>query len=144
VNPQRLKPIRQLAQEREDEQARQFAEQQRALEAQEQRLAELRRYAGEYATPPVGECTSAALLINRRAFSAKLDDAVAQQSRHVEKARGSCEIERARLLIASREVGALDRLAASYDAQERKLDERKSQRELDDHAQRVFRKRYGE
>jgi len=140
MNPHRLKPIQRLAQEREDEQARQLAEQQRTLDAHEQRLVELRRYAAEYAAPPVGESTSAALLINRRAFAEKLDSAVAQQSRHVEKARGSCEIERARLLLASREVSVLDKLAASYHAQERKVDERRTQRELDDHALRVFRR----
>ena len=113
MDPRRLKPIQRLAQEREDDQARQLAERQKALDTQEQRLAELRRYAAEYAALPAGSSTSAALLSNRRAFAEKLDSAVTQQVKQVEKARGSCEIERARLMLASSEVPVLDRLAAS-------------------------------
>ncbi len=141
MNARRLLPIQKLAQDRENERARQLADQQKALETQEQRLAELRRYASEYASPPPSARLTPALLSNRRAFVEKLDSAVVQQTRQVEKARGSCDVERARLLLASREVGALDRLAASYHAQERKDEERRTQRELDDHASRAHTRR---
>ena len=42
------------------------------------------------------------------------------------------EAERARLLLASRDKQVLEQLSASYRAQERKVDERRSQREMDD------------
>ena len=144
MNPQRLKPIQRLAQDKEDAQARELAERERALQTQEQRLADLRRFAAEYAALPAGARTSAALLSNRRAFVEKLDSAVNQQQRHVDNARGNCDVERARLMLASREVRVLDKLAASYNAQERKETERRAQRELDDHAARTFRRKDGE
>jgi len=140
MDPRRLKPIQLLAQEREDAQARQFAQRQKSFDEQRRRLDDLRRYADEYGAPPTGSSTSAALLNNRRAFAEKLDHAVTQQATQVEKARGSCEMERTRLLLASRDVAVLDKLAASYHAEHRKSEDRKSQRELDDHAARVFRR----
>ena len=138
MNAKRLIPIQRLAQKREDDQARQLAEQQKMLETQEQRLQELRRYAAEYSAIPSAATLTPALLSNRRAFVEKLDTAVQQQSKQVDKARGTCDVERARLLLASREVSVLDKLAASYQAQERKDAEKRSQKELDDHASRLF------
>ena len=143
MNAKRLIPIQRLAQKREDDQARQLAEQQKMLETQEQRLQELRRYAAEYSAIPSAATLTPALLSNRRAFVEKLDTAVQQQSKQVDKARGTCDVERARLLLASREVSVLDKLAASYQAQERKDDEKRSQKELDDHASRLFARNKG-
>lgn len=143
MNAKRLVPIQRLAQKREDDQARQLAEQQKTLETQEQRLQELRRYVAEYAAIPSASTLTPALLSNRRAFVEKLDTAVQQQSKQVDKARGTCDVERARLLLASREVSVLDKLAASYQAQERKDAEKRSQKELDDHAARLFARNKG-
>ena len=143
MNAKRLIPIQRLAQKREDDQARQLAEQQKMLETQEQRLQELRRYAAEYSTISSAATLTPALLSNRRAFVEKLDTAVQQQSKQVDKARGTCDVERARLLLASREVSVLDKLAASYQAQERQAAEKRSQKELDDHAARLFTRNKG-
>jgi flagellar FliJ protein len=144
VNAKRLIPIQRLAQKREDDQARQLAEQQKTLDTQEQRLEELRRYAAEYSALPSRTTLTPALLSNRRAFVEKLDTAVQQQSKQVERARGTCDVERARLLLASREVSVLDKLAASYQAQEKKTAEQRSQKELDDHAGRQFGRNKGQ
>lgn len=144
MNAKRLIPIQRLAQKREDDQARQLAEQQKALETQEQRLLDLKRYADEYASVPSAVSLTPALLANRRAFLDKLDSAVQQQSKQVERARGTCDVERARLLLASREVSVLDKLAASYQAQAKKTDEQRSQKELDDHAGRQFGRNKGQ
>lgn len=144
MNAKRLIPIQRLAQKREDDQARQLAEQQKALETQEQRLLDLKRYADEYASVPSAVSLTPALLSNRRAFLDKLDSAVQQQSKQVERARGTCDVERARLLLASREVSVLDKLAASYQAQAKKTDEQRSQKELDDHAGRQFGRNKGQ
>ncbi|HEX4480756.1 MAG TPA: flagellar export protein FliJ [Rudaea sp.] len=144
MNAKRLIPIQRLAQKREDDQARQLADQQKALDTQEQRLEELRRYAAEYSALPSTTTLTPALLSNRRAFVEKLDTAVQQQSKQVERARGTCDVERARLLLASREVSVLDKLAASYQAQEKKTAEQRSQKELDDHAGRQFGRNKGQ
>ena len=129
----RLDPLLRVVQQRQDAAARQLAERDRAKAEQEARLDALRQYAEEYATAPAGEGTIApALLANRIAFRAKLDAAVAQQTKVVDSARQQTEVERVRLMLASRDTKVLEKLAASYRAEEAKVAEQRSQRELDD------------
>ena len=127
----RIDPLLNRAQDQEDAVARVLAERQRTLQQHEQRLDELRRYADEYAQSQLA-ATSPAQLANRRAFLERLQSAVEQQSRTVDSSRQTVEVERGRLLLASRDKQVLEQLAASYRAQERVVDERRSQRELDD------------
>ena len=131
MQSRRIDPLLRRAQEHEDEVARDLAERQRALDTHLSRLDELRRYAEEYAGSQMA-ATSPAQLANRRAFLDRLQSAVEQQSRAVDNSRQTVEIERGRLLLASRDKQVLEQLAASYRAQERQVDERRSQRELDD------------
>lgn len=131
MQSRRFDPLLRRAQEKEDAVARELAERQRAHALQESRLAELRRYADEYASSQMA-ATSPAQLANRRAFLDRLESAVQQQSLNVDNSRETVEAERARLLLASRDKQVLEQLAASYRAQERKVDERRSQREMDD------------
>jgi flagellar FliJ protein len=135
MDSRRLRPIQQIASDRETERARALAERNRHLHTHQQRLDELARYAEEYARPS-GEVTSAAQLINRRAFLDRLDDAVKQQQQAVRRAEESCEVERARLLLASREKTVLEKLSAAYTARELHVDNQRAQREMDDHAAR--------
>jgi flagellar FliJ protein len=99
---------------------------------QEARLDALRRYALEYAAPGSSNLTSPALLANRLAFRERLDVAIAQQSRVVTDTRQQSDVERTRLLLASRETHVLEKLSASYRAEESRVDEQRSQREMDD------------
>ncbi|GAB3505086.1 flagellar export protein FliJ [Pseudoxanthomonas daejeonensis] len=131
MQSRRFDPLLRRAQEHEDTVARDLAERQRAHELQESRLAELRRYADEYASSQMA-AISPAQLANRRAFLDRLESAVEQQSRTVDHSRENVDAERARLLLASRDKQVLEQLSASYRAQERKVDERRSQREMDD------------
>lgn len=132
----RLHPLIRLAEEREAVVARELAARRRALENQEQRLAELKRYAEEYAQGATGSSTNPALLANRLAFQARIDHAVSSQHRTVEQVRSHCEVEAARLLIASRETQVLEKLAASYRRQEAAEEARRQQREQDEIAAR--------
>ena len=127
----RIDPLLNRAQETEDAAARVLAERQSTLAQHEAQLVELRRYAEEYGNSQMA-ATSPAQLANRRAFLDRLQSAVEQQSRTVDNSRQTVEIERGRLLLASRDKQVLEQLAASYRAQERQVDERRSQRELDD------------
>ncbi|ASR44398.1 flagellar export protein FliJ [Xanthomonas citri pv. mangiferaeindicae] len=127
----RIDPLLSRAQDQEDAAARVLAQRQSSLDEHEARLAELRRYADEYAHSQLA-ATSPAQLANRRAFLERLESAVEQQSRTVDQSRQTVELERGRLLLASRDKQVLEQLAASYRAQERQVDERRSQRELDD------------
>lgn len=132
MNPsRRIDPLLSRAREREDAAARELAEHQRVLQQHESRLAELRRYAEEYANSQLA-ATSPAQLANRRAFVERLQSAVEQQTRTVDSNRQALEVERGRLLLASRDKQVLEQLAASYRAQEQQLDARRSQREMDD------------
>jgi len=131
---ERLDPLLRVVQQRQDDAARVVGERERAQAEQEARLDALRRYAEEYSAAPAsaGNTIAPALLANRIAFRAKLDAAVAQQSSVVDNARQHAEIERARLMIASRETKVLEKLAASYRTEESRAAEQRTQRELDD------------
>lgn len=135
MNERRLHPLIRLAEERENVVARELAERRRALASQEQRLAELKQYADEYAQAGTG-LSNPAMLANRLAFKAKVDHAVVSQHRTVEQVRGHCEVETARLLLASRETKVLEKLAASYRRQEAQAQGRRDQRDQDEVAAR--------
>lgn len=128
---QRLQPLLKVKQQQQDDVARDVAERDRALAEQEQRLTALRNYAAEYSMP-VANITNPALLANRLAFREKLDAAVVQQSRVVDDSRQMCDVERARLLLASRETHVLEKLSASYRSEEARAADARVQRELDD------------
>lgn len=135
---QRLDPILKIKQRHQDEVAQQVAARQAALAEQEQRLAALQRYASEYQLQPIqGGTINPALLANRLAFQEKVQQAVHQQAQVVERARQSSEVERARLMIASRDKHVLEKLAASYRTDEARVADARVQKELDDIAGRA-------
>ncbi|WP_269791829.1 flagellar export protein FliJ [Stenotrophomonas sp. Iso1] len=127
----RMDPLLRHAQDRQDEVAKELAERQQALDVHQSRLSELRQYAEEYANAQMST-TSAAQLLNRRAFLDRLDNAVEAQSKTVDSNRERVDAERARLLLASRDKQVLEQLAASYRAQEKKAEDRRDQREMDE------------
>ncbi|KAF1722431.1 flagellar export protein FliJ [Pseudoxanthomonas wuyuanensis] len=131
MHSRRIDPLLRRAQEHEDSVARDLAERQRALSLHESRLEELRGYAEEYANSQMA-ATSPAQLANRRAFLDRIDQALKQQAQTVDRSRASVDIERDRLLLASRDKQVLEQLAASYRVQERQVVERRDQREMDD------------
>ena len=128
---QRLDPLLRVKQQRQDDVARDVAERDRALAEQEQRLDALRQYAAEYSSP-ASSITNPALLANRLAFCERLDAAVQQQTRVVDDTRQTCDVERTRLLLASRETHVLEKLSASYRSEESRAAQQRVQRELDD------------
>ncbi|MBS7457220.1 flagellar export protein FliJ [Coralloluteibacterium stylophorae] len=143
MNSRRMQPLVNRAREREDSAAKQYAAQQQAQAQQEQRLDELRRYAEEYMHAGQGT-VAPALLANRYAFVARIDHAIQQQAKNVDRSRERTDIERARLLIASRDTKVMEKLAASYRAEEAKKVESRLQREMDDLAARGVRARRAE
>lgn len=132
MRSQRLDPLLKVMQQRQDTAAREVAERERALGEQQERLEALRRYAEEYAAAPSTTTIAPALLVNRLAFRERLNAAVVQQAGIVDHSRQLSDVERARLLLASRETRVLEQLADSYRAQESKVAEQRVQRELDD------------
>jgi flagellar protein FliJ len=132
MRSQRLDPLLKVMQQRQDSVARDVADRERVLDEQQQRLDALRRYAEEYAAAPTQASISPALLVNRLAFRERLNAAVVQQAGIVDQSRQLSDVERARLLLASRETKVLEQLASSYRAQESKVAEQRVQSELDD------------
>lgn len=140
----RLEPIQQLAGMREDEAMQALSASRNELAEQEARLAELQRYAAEYADASIA-VGSPSMMINRCAFLAKLQDAVRFQQKTVDQTRLRHEAEHARWLLRRRDAGVLDQLAASYNLQAQRHDERRQQKEMDEHAtQNATRKMFAE
>lgn len=131
IQSRRIDPLLRRAQEHEDSVARDLAERQRTLAQHESRLEELRQYAEDYANSQMA-ATSPAQLANRRAFLERIDQALKQQLQNVDRSRASVDIERDRLLLASRDKQVLEQLAASYRVQEKLIVDRRDQREMDD------------
>ena len=131
MQSRRIDPLLRRAQEHEDSVARDLAERQQTLTLQESRLEELRQYAEEYANSQMA-ATSPAQLANRRAFLDRIDQALKQQLQTVDRSRANVDIERDRLLLASRDKQVLEQLAASYRVQEKLIVDRRDQLEMDD------------
>lgn len=129
---QRLNPLLRVTQQRQDTVAKMLAERDKTLAEQQQRLDMLKEYADGYSVTPSGGTLAPAMLANHVAFRAKLDTALQQQAQVVDSSRQNCEVERARLMLASRDNKVLEQLAASYRAEESRVADRREQRELDD------------
>lgn len=132
MRSQRLDPLIKVTQQRQDDAARTVAEREKVVREQQERLDALRRYADEYAASPASATISPALLVNRIAFRERLNAAVVQQAGIVDQSRRVSDVERARLMLASRETMVLEKLADSYRAQEAQVEQAKAQRELDE------------
>ena len=134
---QRLDPLLKIKQRHQDAVAQEVAARDAVLVEQQARLAALEQYAAEYQMQPLqGGVINPALLANRLAFREKLQQAVQQQTRIVDSSRQATEVERARLMLASREKHVLEKLAASYRSDEAKAADSRVQKELDDLAGR--------
>lgn len=131
MRSRRLDPLLKVVQQRQDAAARDLADRDRVLAEQQERLDALRRYAEEYAAPPVAT-TTPALLVNRLAFRERLNAAVVQQAGIVDHNRQLSDVERMRLMLASKETKVLEQLSNSYRAQEVRQADQRVQRELDD------------
>ncbi len=136
-SPRRLDPLLDRAKERQDKAARALSTKQSAHEQQQQRLSDLRQFRADYDNGlQAGAVINTAMLRNRAAFVDKVEQAVLAQVHAVERSRDSLEIERTRLLLASREKVVLEKLAASYLAEENKRALSRQQKELDELAGR--------
>jgi flagellar FliJ protein len=134
---QRLEPIHRLNQHREDEAARRLAESQQALQRQENQLGEMERYLLEYEAGRPGAALAPSLLANREIFLRQLAEALRWQAGAVEEARGRLEMARQQWLGRHRDTGVLEHLIERGRDSERKVQEQRTQRELDEFALRL-------
>lgn len=130
----RIDPLIRRVEERQNAVAKEYASKIRALGAQEQRLNDLLRFSDEYSQWPIGDSLSPAQIGNRQAFRGRLGEAVESQKKQVDSSRSQAELERVRLTVVSRERKVVDKLADNYRQEQREIDDRRSQRQMDDYA----------
>lgn len=111
-----------------------------ALRAAEARLAEatalhgeLGRYLDDYQRRPVA-VPSPMILENQRQFLAKLDEALSAQARAIEAANGRVAVAREAWLATRRELRIAHLLDEQGAAEDRRVADRRSQREMDEFA----------
>lgn len=117
-----------------------LAEQQQRVAKAEAQLAELRRYREEYAETAGGVTVSA--LLNRRQFVERIDNVIAQQINEVARQQRQLEHVRGQWRDAHAREQALGSVIDRYREQERKVEERREQAEIDERMQ--YRRPMGE
>lgn len=109
---------------------------QRAVDA-ESRCEELQRYRDEYANGFAARAAAGfagAGLRDYQAFLARLDEAVSQQGQLVLRAAAELEFERQRWRDAAVQVKAVEAVGARWDAEQQRSEQRREQRNTDEHA----------
>ncbi len=131
----RVKPVVKVAQNREREAARVFADSQRVLHEREQRLDELRRYRDEYRENYQARSRSgmsAQQMRTYRNFLLKLDAAVEQQEQAVHVAQCELTRQKARWMEKHVRTKALANMRTRYVTQEQRAAQRVEQKESDE------------
>jgi flagellar FliJ protein len=135
----RLEPVQHLI----DDTARRLQQslagfEKRVLE-NEKKLEDLERYRTEYGTQftqRAGKGMGATDLRDYQAFLARLNEAIRQQQTLVERARIERDAEFERWQAAAIKAKALDHVVDRWQAEERREEDRKEQRETDERGQR--------
>jgi flagellar FliJ protein len=129
----RLQPAVDQAQRRQKDALQRLAEQQQKLAHGEQQLEELRRYRRDYRLGDGGLTVSA--LLNRQQFVERIDQAIVQQERLLERLQRQVDAARQRWLQAHARENALDNVVERFREQERQREERLEQAEVDERMQ---------
>ena len=134
----RMQPVVDVTVQREREAAKRLGEAQERLQAAEQRLEELTRYREEYARQfAAGGTLGAARLRDYRVFLDRLNQAVEQQRGLLARARQEADTQRQRWLDMRTRVQALGKVVERYRDEERSHQERRLQKESDQHTLNV-------
>lgn len=129
-----------MAQETERECAVQMASVQGRVADAERRCAELKRYLEEYRDMFRRRATAGIGVTGMRdyqTFIARLGEAVRQQEGVIAQLQADCERARARWLEAAARSSAVRKVIANVRSEDQRLEERRSQKESDEHAQRL-------
>jgi flagellar protein FliJ len=135
---ERLLPAVEQAQRRQKDALQRMAEQQQKLAHAEQQLEELKRYRRDYSLGDGGMTVSA--LLNRQQFVERIDQAIVQQERLVERTQRQMDAARQRWLQAHARENALDSVVERFRQQEEQREQRLEQAEVDERMQYRSRK----
>lgn len=138
----RIEPVQDIAEDREKKLAVSLVAFERRVSEAETKQQELERYRLEYQqqyAQRAGKGMGVAELRDYQAFLARLNEAVKQQQAVVQRARAERDAERTRWQEAARKAKALDHVIDKWNAEERRVQDRREQRESDERGQRVKR-----
>ncbi|NKF21694.1 flagellar export protein FliJ [Solimonas marina] len=131
-----MQPLQTLADVRRDKAARQLVDAQRQHADREARLEELRRYREDYERQSAA--ATPALMRNRHAFLDRLREAERFQQQLVEQAVRVIDECRAQWLLQQRGCRTVAQLTACYLERERREEDRREQRQLDEFAMQRY------
>jgi flagellar protein FliJ len=129
----RLQPAVEQAQRRKKDAMQRLAEHQQKLAHAEEQWEELKRYRRDYSMGTGGLSVSA--LLNRQQFVERIDQAILQQGKLVERLRRSLGTARERWLSANARENALDCVVERLRKQEDQREQRLEQAEVDERMQ---------
>jgi flagellar FliJ protein len=135
-----LEPVRELLDETERERALRVSAAQGRLADAEQRTLDLERYLAEYQQAFRQRAAAGMGVSGMRdyqVFIARLTEAVKQQQGLLAQLRSECERERAQWAEAAVRNRAVDKVIAAARREDQKAEDRRSQNELDERAQRL-------
>lgn len=136
----RLEPVGAMADEVERECAAEVAGVLARMADAERRCVELKRYLGEYQSMFQQRATAGMGVTGMRdyqTFIARLTEAVRQQEGVIAQLQVDCERVRARWQQAAARKSAVRKVIAKVRSEDQKVEERRSQKESDEHAQRM-------
>lgn len=129
----RLQPAVEQAQRRQKDALQRLVESQQKLAHAEKQWDELKRYRMDYSFGDGGLTVSA--LLNRQQFVERIDQAIAQQNRLVERLQKQADAARERWLHAYARETALDSVVGRLRTQEQRHEQRMEQAEVDERMQ---------
>jgi flagellar protein FliJ len=130
---ERLQPAVDQAQRRKKDAMQRLAEHQQKLAHAEEQWEELKRYRRDYSMGHGGLSVSA--LLNRQQFVERIDQAIVQQGKLVERLQRSLNAARERWLSANARENALDSVVERLRKQEDQREQRLEQAEVDERMQ---------
>ena len=135
----RLEPVGELAEEEERECAAKVASIQARLEDAQRRDAELKRYLVEYQSmfqQRAAAGIGVSGLRDYQTFLARLNDAVRHQDGVIAQLESDCAQSRVAWLAAAARKNAVSKVIANARTEDQKLEDRRDQKESDEHGQR--------
>jgi flagellar protein FliJ len=140
---QRLAPVQGVVVSAERRLAQSLAAFERRVSEAEGKLQELTRYRGEYEQQLAQRAASGIGVMELRdyqAFLARLTEAMRQQQTVVQRIRSDRDAERLRWQDAAKRAKALEHVVTQWHDEERRLADRREQRDTDERAQQVSRR----
>jgi flagellar protein FliJ len=136
---ERMAPVQQVLDGTERARARDVGAAQRSLSAAEKRLQELQQYHADYRSGFERSAKAggnALALRDYQQFLGRLEEAVRQQEQIVIQARQSVAGSTTQWRSAARRVKAVDAVVDKWQVEERRLEGRREQKDIDERAQR--------